>query len=213
MTTLDDLLARHRLLPVLAVAGSDDARQLGRALLAGGLPLAEVTLRVDGSLAALREMAELDLVVGAGTVVTPEQVDQAVDAGAAFVVSPGLHPAVVDRCRDRGVPVLPGVATASDLMRAVAAGIDTVKLFPADLVGGPAAVAAFTGPFPAMRFVPTGGVQPATVPSYLSQSAVLAVGGSWLAPRELVAAGAWEQITRRTREAVQQIHQTVEVQR
>lgn len=129
MTTLDDLLARHRLLPVLTVAGSDDARQPGQALLAGGLPLAEVTLRVDGSLVALREMAELDLVVGAGTVVTPEQVDQAVDAGAAFVVSPGLHPAVVERSRDHGVPVLPGVATASDLMRAVAAGIDTVKLF------------------------------------------------------------------------------------
>lgn len=213
MTRLDDLLDRHRLLPVLTVAGSDDARRLGRALLAGGLPLAEVTLRVDGSLVALREMAELDLVVGAGTVVTPEQVDQAVDAGAAFVVSPGLHPAVVERCRDRGVPVLPGVATASDLMRAVEAGIDTVKLFPADLVGGPAAVAAFAGPFPAMRFVPTGGVRPATLPSYFCQPAVLAVGGSWLAPRELVAAGAWEQIMRRTREAVQQIHQTVEAER
>ncbi len=212
MTLLDALLAEHRLLPVLTVSGAEAGAELGRALLAGGLPLAEVTLRVDGSLAALRAMSELDLVVGAGTVVTPDQVDRAVAAGAAFVVSPGLHPAVVDRCRDRGVPALPGVATASDLMRAVEAGIETVKLFPADLVGGPAAVAAFAGPFPAMRFVPTGGVRPATVASYLSLAAVPAVGGSWVAPRDLVAAGEWSEITRRIGEAVRQIHETAEVQ-
>ena len=121
MTLLEDLLAEHRLLPVLTVAGSDNGCHLGRALLAGGLPLTEVTLRVDGALDALEAMAALDdLVVGAGTVVTAEQVDRVVDAGAAFVVSPGLGTAVVDRCRQHGIPVLPGVATASDLLRAVA---------------------------------------------------------------------------------------------
>jgi len=206
VTALDDLLARHRLLPVLTVAGSTSGSHLGAALLAGGLPLAEVTLRVDGALDALQAMASLDLMVGAGTVVTADQVDRAVDAGAAFVVSPGLHPGVLERCAERGVPAMPGVATASDLMQAVGLGLDTVKLFPADLVGGPAAVKAFTGPFPAMRFVPTGGVGPAVLSSYLSLPAVLAVGGSWLAPRDVVVAGQWDEVTRRTGAALQQIH-------
>ena len=206
MTGLDQVLAEHRLLPVLTVAGASPGRRLGEALLAGGLPVAEVTLRVDGALDALRAMASLDLTAGAGTVVTADQVDRAVDAGAAFVVSPGLHAPVVERCRALEVPVLPGVATASDLMRAVDLGVQTVKLFPADLVGGPAAVAALGGPFPAMRFVPTGGVGPAVLPSYLCLEAVLAVGGSWLAPRDVVAAGQWDEVTRRTRAAVHQIH-------
>jgi 2-dehydro-3-deoxyphosphogluconate aldolase/(4S)-4-hydroxy-2-oxoglutarate aldolase len=209
VTALDDLLARHRLLPVLTVAGAGTGNRLGEALLAGGLPVAEVTLRVDGALDALRAMASLDLTVGAGTVVTPDQVDRAVDAGAAFVVSPGLHPAVLERCVERGVPAMPGVATASDLMQAVGLGVDTVKLFPADLVGGPAAVKAFAGPFPAVRFVPTGGVGPAVLSSYLSLPAVLAVGGSWLAPRDVVAAGKWDEVTRRTRKARRQIHDEV----
>jgi 2-dehydro-3-deoxyphosphogluconate aldolase/(4S)-4-hydroxy-2-oxoglutarate aldolase len=207
VTALDDLLARHRLLPVLTVTGRSSGARLGEALLAGGLPVAEVTLRVDGALDALRAMACLDLTVGAGTVVTPDQVDQVVDAGAAFVVSPGLHPAVLERCAQRGVPALPGVATASDLMQAAGLGLETVKLFPADLVGGPAAVKAFAGPFPAVRFVPTGGVGPAVLSSYLSLPAVLAVGGSWLAPREVVAAGQWDEVTRRTRKARRQIHE------
>jgi len=206
---LDDVLAEHRLLPVLTVAGGSPGAHLGEALLAGGLPVAEVTLRVDGALEALRAMASLDLTVGAGTVLTVDQVDRAVDAGAAFVVSPGLHPPVVERCRARSVPVLPGVATASDLMRAVDLGVDTVKLFPADLVGGPAAVKALAGPFPAMRFVPTGGVGPAVLSSYLSLPAVLAVGGSWLAPRDVVAGGQWDEVTRRTRAALRQIHDEV----
>lgn len=209
MTGLAQILAEHRLLPVLTVAGEANGEQLGRALLAGGLRLAEVTLRVDGAVDALRAMAQLDLVVGAGSVVTADQVNQVVDAGASFVVSPGLHPAVLDRCRERGVAALPGVATASDLMQAAAFGLATVKLFPADLIGGPAAVTAFAGPFPAMRFVPTGGVTPAVLSAYLSMRAVVAVGGSWLAPRGVVAARQWDEVTRLTREAVQQIHEEV----
>ncbi len=210
MTGLEALLGEHRLLPVLTVAGRDTGRQLGQALLAGGLPVAEVTLRVEGALDALQAMAELDLTVGAGSVVTADQVDRAVDAGAAFVVSPGLHSAVVARCRDRGVPTLPGIATASELMHAVNEGIETVKLFPADLIGGPASVKAFAGPFPAARFVPTGGIGPDELSSYLSLPAVLAVGGSWLAPRDVVAAGQWDEVTRATRDAVQQIHETAD---
>jgi 2-dehydro-3-deoxyphosphogluconate aldolase / (4S)-4-hydroxy-2-oxoglutarate aldolase len=213
VTALDVALREHRLLPVLTVAGAGDGTRLGEALIAGGLPLAEVTMRVEGSLAALRAMAELDIVVGAGTVLTPEQVDQAVAAGAAFVVSPGLRPAVIERCRELGVPSLPGVATASDLMMAVEGKIDTIKLFPADLLGGPGAVTAFAGPFPDMRFVPTGGVRPESLASYLSLPPVLAVGGSWLAPRDVIAAGGWAEITRRTRDAVHQIRHLPEVHR
>jgi len=123
-------------------------------LLAGRLPVAEVTLRVDGALEALQAMASRDITVGSGTVVTTDQVDRAVDAGAAFLVSPGLHTPVVERCRSLMVPVLPGVATPSDVMRAVKLGVETVKLFPADLIDGPAAVKARAGPFPVMRFVP-----------------------------------------------------------
>lgn len=213
MTTLVELLSTHRLLPVLTLSGPEEGTSVGGALIEGGLPLAEVTLRREGALESLRAMSRLDLTVGAGTVVTADQVDLAVDAGAAYVVSPGLHHDVVERCRQRGVPVLPGVATASDLMQAVALGIDTVKLFPADLVGGPAAVQAFAGPFPTMRFVPTGGVKPSTMAAYLSLPAVLATGGSWLAPRDLVEAGHWEEITRRVREAVRHIDETTGVAR
>lgn len=206
MTGLPPALAEHRLLPVLTVSGEADGERLGQALLAGGLPLAEVTLRVDGAVDALRAMARLDLTVGAGSVVSPDQVEAVDDAGASFVVSPGLHPAVLERSRELGVPALPGVATASELMHAVASGLDTVKLFPADLVGGPPAVKAFAGPFPAMRFVPTGGVGPANLSAYLSLTPVLAVGGSWLAPPDVVAAGRWDEVTRLTREARRQIH-------
>lgn len=213
MTTLVELLTTHRLLPVLTLSGPEEGTSVGGALIEGGLPLAEVTLRREGALDALRAMSRLDLTVGAGTVVSADQVDLAVDAGAAYVVSPGLHPEVVERCRQHGVPVLPGVATATDLMQAVALAIDTVKLFPAELVGGPAAVQAFASPFPAMRFVPTGGVKPSTMAAYLSLPSVLATGGSWLAPRDLVEAGQWEQITRRVRDAVRQIDEMTGVVR
>lgn len=208
---LDEVLRAHRLLPVLTVGGREEGSRIGEALIEGGLPLAEVTLRTDGALESLRAMAQLELLVGAGTVVTPDQVDRVVDAGAAFVVSPGLHPAVVERARARGVTALPGIATASDLMRALDLGLNSVKLFPADLLGGPAAVQAFSGPFPEVRFVPTGGVRPSTVAAYLSLPSVLAVGGTWLAPADLVATGRWEGVTQRVREAVRQIHETCEV--
>jgi 2-dehydro-3-deoxyphosphogluconate aldolase / (4S)-4-hydroxy-2-oxoglutarate aldolase len=209
VTGLDALLARHRLLPVLTVSGAERGERLGQALLSGGLPIAEVTLRIDGALDALSALATTGSVtVGAGTVLTVEQVDAAVDAGARFVVSPGLDLDVVSRCRELDVPVLPGVATPTEIMRALDAGLRTVKLFPADLLGGPAAVNAFAAPFPELRFVPTGGVRADHVSTYLSHPAVPAVGGSWVAPAGLVADGRWEEITRRTRDAVRAIDES-----
>ncbi|PZR55022.1 keto-deoxy-phosphogluconate aldolase [Xylanimonas oleitrophica] len=198
-----DRIGELRVVPVVVVDGADEGARLADSLVAGGLPVAEVTLRTPGALAALEAVAaQPDVLVGAGTVVTAAQVDQVVEAGARFLVSPGLFEPVVRRAQERGVPILPGVATASDLMRAVDLGLDVVKLFPASVVGGPAAVKALSGPFPQMRFMPTGGVSAANLHDYLALDAVLAAGGSWMVDRALVTAGDWAEITRRTREAV-----------
>lgn len=195
MIDLATHLGRHRLLPVLVLEDAAAAEPLGAVLVEAGLPLAEVTLRTPMALAALENMAAVPgLVVGAGSVVSADQVDAVAAVGARFVVSPGLHLPVLERCAALGLPCLPGVATPSEVMTAQAAGLDAVKLFPAHLMGGPAAVEALSGPFPAMHFVPTGGVDERTLPAYLAQSAVLAVGGSWMVPRELVRTHAFEQI-------------------
>src|SRR5690606_17070237 len=148
-TPVLEALAAHRLVPVVVVDGADEGARLADALVAGGLPVAEITLRTAGGVDAIRAVARTqpDVVVGAGTVTTADQVDAVVDAGARFVVSPGLSPAVVRRAQDRGVAVLPGVATPSEIMAALDLGIDVMKLFPASVVGGPAAIKAFSAPF------------------------------------------------------------------
>ncbi|NMF27469.1 bifunctional 4-hydroxy-2-oxoglutarate aldolase/2-dehydro-3-deoxy-phosphogluconate aldolase [Cellulosimicrobium aquatile] len=197
-------IARARVVPVVVV---DDAAQgvlVASALRDGGLPVAEVTFRTAGARAAIEAIAREvpDVLVGAGTVVTAAQVDEAVDAGARFLVSPGLSAAVVRRAQEVGVPVVPGVATPSDVIAALDLGLDVVKLFPANVVGGPAAVKAFSAPFPGLRFVPTGGVSAANLLDYLALPAVLAAGGSWMVDAALVRAGDTVEITRRTREAV-----------
>ena len=178
-------------------------QRLADALVQGGLPCVEVTLRTPDALDAVRSFAErTSLLAGAGSVRTAEQVDQAVDAGASFIVSPGLSDGVLDRCRELEVPVLPGVATATEVMRALDAGLDVVKLFPAGVLGGPAGVRSLAAPFPAMRFVPTGGIGPSELADYLRIPAVLAVGGSWMVAPELLREGRFDEIVRLTREAV-----------
>lgn len=192
-----------RLVPVIVISDPDAARPLGKALLAGGLTCAEVTLRTPAAAAALQALAaDPRLLVGAGTVVRPEQVDMAVSAGARFIVSPGLSPAVVRRCRQVGVPAVPGVATATEIQAAVEIGLDVVKFFPAEQLGGLPTLAALAVPFPEIRFVPTGGITAAQLPGYLAHRSVLAVGGSWMVAPKLIAAGDWEEITRLTAEAV-----------
>ncbi|WP_402462533.1 bifunctional 4-hydroxy-2-oxoglutarate aldolase/2-dehydro-3-deoxy-phosphogluconate aldolase [Isoptericola aurantiacus] len=199
-----DTLAGHRLVPVVVVDGADQGLALADALTAGGLPVAEITLRTAGGLDAIRAVARdrPDVVVGAGTVTTAAQVDAVADAGARYVVSPGLSRAVVERARHHELPVLPGVATPTEIMAALDLGVETVKLFPANVVGGPAALKAFAAPFPALRFVPTGGVSATNLPDYLALKPVLAVGGSWMVAKPLVDAGDWAEITRLTGEAV-----------
>lgn len=195
MNDIITLLNGHRVIPVVVIDDAHSARPLADALVAAGLPLAEITFRTDSAEQAVRVLAERDdLVVGAGSIRTADQVDRAVGVGARFIVSPGLSAAVVERCRVLDVPVLPGVATPTEIMQALDLGVDVVKLFPAGLLGGPAAVRDLAAPFPSVRFVPTGGVGPGNVGEYLALPAVVAVGGSWMVGRDLLRAGDFDQI-------------------
>lgn len=183
-------LAPHRLVPVVVIDDAADAAGLGRALVDGGLPVAEVTFRTAAAQEAIRVLADRgDLLVGAGTVLTAAHVDRAVSAGARFVVSPGTSPAVIERAGELGVPVLPGAVTATEVQHALELGIDTVKFFPAGSSGGAPAISALAAPFTDVRFVPTGGVGPANLHEYLALPAVVAIGGSWMVPRDRVRAG------------------------
>ncbi|HLU33165.1 MAG TPA: bifunctional 4-hydroxy-2-oxoglutarate aldolase/2-dehydro-3-deoxy-phosphogluconate aldolase [Natronosporangium sp.] len=192
-----------RLVPVIVIEDAGAAPRLAEALVAGGLRVAEVTFRTAGAQAALAAIAaDQRLLVGAGTVVRPEQVDQAVAAGARYIVSPGFSPAVVRRCQELGVPALPGVATATEIQTAVAAGVEVLKFFPAEPLGGVGMLKALAAPFPGVRFVPTGGIRAAQLADYLALPSVLAVGGSWMVAAKLIEAGDWDEITRLTAEAV-----------
>lgn len=186
-TALDRAIASG-VVPVVVIDDVGDAERLGAALLAGGLPVAEVTLRTPGALAAVRRLAEEPrLVVGAGTVLDEAQYEAAVEAGATYVVSPGHGPALFRAAARTGVPLLPGAVTATEVMRVRDEGHLVVKFFPAEASGGAAAVAAFAGPFPDVRFVPTGGVGLANIGDYLRLRNVVAVGGSWMVPPALLA--------------------------
>jgi 2-dehydro-3-deoxyphosphogluconate aldolase/(4S)-4-hydroxy-2-oxoglutarate aldolase len=161
-----------------------------------------VTLRTPAALDVIRAMAsDPDMLVGAGTVLTPGQVEDAVAAGARFIVSPGFDREVVEACGRLGVPAIPGVATATEIQMALRAGIGVVKLFPAEALGGVTTLQALGAPFPALRFIPTGGITPENAGRYLEQPAVLAIGGSWMAPSALIDAGRFDEITWRAREA------------
>ena len=203
MTTVLERLGAMGVVPGVVLGDAAHAEPLGDALAAGGLPCAEVTFRTAAGEAALETLAARgDLLVGAGTVLTAEQVDRAVDSGAAFIVSPGLSAEVVQRAQERGVTALPGTATASEVQAAVNLGLEVVKLFPARLLGGTDMIDALSGPFPGMRFMPSGGVTLATAGDYLRHPAVMAVGGSWMVPRALIAAGDFDAILALTEETV-----------
>lgn len=203
MNTLTQLGAA-RLVPVVVLDNAADADPLAAALVAGGLPVAEVTFRTDAAEDSIRAMsARGDILVGAGTVLTTEQVDRAVAAGASYIVSPGLTRSVVERCHEHGVLALPGAVTATEVQAALEMGLTTVKFFPAGTSGGAPAIAALTAPFADVTFVPTGGIGPANLHEYLAIPAVVAVGGSWMVPRATVSDGNFAEITRLTAQAVE----------
>ena len=193
-----DVLGGHRIVPVVVLDDPDKADALGAALVQGGLPVAEATFRTPEAAAVLRRLAQNDdLVVGAGTVLTERQVDEAIEAGARFVVSPGLSAAVVRRCQAAGVPVVPGITTPSEIMLALDLGLDTVKFFPAEANGGLATIKALAAAFPQVRFMPTGGITVDTAPAYLAHPCVAAVGGSWMVAGDLLKAGRWDEVATR----------------
>ncbi len=195
--TIDAILARCRVMPVIVLEELAHAVPLARALVAGGLPVLEVTLRtpvaLDGLRAIRREVP--GAVVGAGTITSPADLDAAMDAGASFGVSPGATPALLAHARTRGLPFLPGVMTPSEVVQALAHGFSALKFFPAEAAGGIRMLKSLAGPFPAVRFCPTGGIDAANAAAYLALPNVACVGGSWVAPAALVRAGDWAGIT------------------
>jgi 2-dehydro-3-deoxyphosphogluconate aldolase/(4S)-4-hydroxy-2-oxoglutarate aldolase len=194
-STVHTILSAELLLPVVVLDDAAAALPLGAAIRAGGLSSIEITLRTPTALAAIRALAhEGDLVVGAGTVLTTAQAEEAVEAGASFIVSPGVSAKVVTWCREAGIPVFPGVATPTDIQSALELEIDVVKFFPADVNGGVSAIKAFAAPFAGVKFVPTGGVSIQNLASYLEHPAVLAVGGSWMVARPAIASHDWNGI-------------------
>lgn len=196
-------LTTHRIVPVVVLDEASDAEPLAEALVAGGLPVAEVTFRTAAAPEAIRAMAARgDMIVGAGTVLTPAQVDQAVDAGATYIVSPGTSVAVVDRAREHGVAVLPGAVTPTEIQAALELGFEVLKFFPAGTYGGVSALTALTAPFGGVRFVPTGGVGVANLRDYLALSCVAAVGGSWMVPASAIRTGDFAAIQKLTADAV-----------
>ncbi len=198
-----DQLGRHRLVPVIALEDADQADPLAAALVNGGLPVAEVTFRTAAAAGSIRAMAARgDLLVGAGTVLTPAQADEARDAGATFIVSPGFNPKVVQHCLDQDLPIVPGVSNPTDIEMALEHGLEVVKFFPAEAFGGLKTLKAMSAPYGNLRFMPTGGISPANVNEYLAFPKVLACGGSWMVKPALYADGDFAPVEAAVREAV-----------
>ena len=192
------------IVPVVRIENAADAPNLAKALTAGDLPVAEITFRTTAAEEAIRAISKEfpALLVGAGTVLSVEQVKRAVDAGAKFIVSPGLNPKVVDYCIARGIPVTPGIATPSDIEMALGRGLEVLKFFPAGASGGLDFLKAIAAPYANVQFVPTGGIEPGNLADYLSFNRVHAVGGTWIAKDVAISAGKFDEITRLAREAV-----------
>jgi len=191
--------------PVVVLDDAKDAEALAQALCDGGLPCAEVTFRTDAAEESIRIMSEKfpDMLIGAGTVLTTEQVDRAVAAGAKFIVSPGLNPRIVKYCVEKGILITPGCCNPSDIEQAIENGLEVVKFFPAEPAGGLKMIKAVAAPYVGMKFMPTGGISTANLAAYLAYDRIVACGGSWMVKGELIKNGEFEEITRLTREAVE----------
>ena len=205
MNEILDRIGTIGIVPVVVIDRAEDAPRLGEALCDGGLPCAEVTFRTEAAAEAIavlkREFPHM--LVGAGTVLTPRQADQAMEAGAAFLVSPGLNVKLLDYCLGQNYPMIPGCMTPGEIEQAMERGLRTVKFFPAEAAGGIRFIRALAAPYRDVRFMPTGGIHADNVEEYLAFDRVLACGGSWMVKGDLIAAGDFDRIRQLTREAVQ----------
>ncbi len=210
-----ETIGKTGVVPVVTLRVADEGVPVCRALLDGGIPIAEVTFRTSAGLEAIgrlsRELPEL--IVGAGTVITREQAAAALKSGAKFVVSPGFNPKVVELCQSAGVPVIPGCSSPTDLTMAVEHGIDVVKFFPADALGGLRTLKALAAPFGGLCFIPTGGVDPANLREYLGFSKVIACGGSWMVKPEVLEARDYAKITSASRNSVGIVRELRDIER
>ena len=203
MNQVLEALSKIGIVPVVVINDAKDAKPLAEALIKGGLPCAEVTFRTDAAEESIRIISENfpEMRVGAGTVLTTEQVDRAVAAGAKFIVAPGLNPVVVEYCVKKGIPVVPGTATPSEMEQAMSFGLDVVKFFPAENNGGLSMIKAVAAPYVGLRFMPTGGINAENVRDYLKYDRILCCGGSWMVKGDLIKAGDFAKIEALTREA------------
>ena len=206
-------LEQFGIVPVVVLEDTKDAAPLAKALCDGGLACAEVTFRTDAAEESIRIMTKEfpEMVVGAGTVLTTEQVDRAVNAGAQFIVSPGFNPAVVKYCIEKNIPVTPGVVTPSEMEKAIEMGLEVVKFFPAEPSGGLEMIKAVAAPYTMLKFMPTGGINPKNIVPYLQYEKILACGGSWMVKGNLISEGAFDKITDLTKEAVELVRSSSEV--
>lgn len=205
MKTIAEQFQECGVVPVVVLEDAKDALPLAKALTGGGLPCAEVTFRTEAAEESIRIMSREypDMLVGAGTVLTVEQVDRAVAAGAKFIVSPGFDPEIVDYCLEKDIPVFPGCITPSEVAQAVKRGLKVLKFFPAEQAGGVAMIKAMAAPYTMVKFMPTGGISAKNLKDYLSCDKIICCGGSWMVKGELVKNGEFERICELTKEAVE----------
>lgn len=204
MNDILNQLEKCMIVPVVVLENAKDAKPLGEALCNGGLPCAEVTFRTEAAEESIRIISESfpDMLVGAGTVLTTEQVDRAVNAGAKFIVSPGFDEEIVDYCLEKGITVLPGCATPSEVAKAVKRELEVVKFFPAEQAGGLPMIKAMAAPYTMVKFMPTGGINPENVKDYLAFNKIFACGGSWMVKNTLVENQEFDKICELSKEAV-----------
>ena len=203
MMTIEERFEDFGVVPVVVLDDVKDALPLAKALTEGGLPCAEVTFRTEAAEESIKVMAEAypDMLVGAGTVLTIEQVDAAVNAGAKFIVSPGFDPEIVDYCLEKEIPIFPGCVTPSEVAQAVKRGLKVVKFFPAEPAGGVAMIKAMAAPYNQLRFMPTGGIGTQNLKDYLGFDKIICCGGSWMVKANLIKNGEFEKICKLTKEA------------